>query len=181
MNLDSLFNSIMENSTYGGIGIVDSDNNKIINECIILDKLGGNKTAFNRVFAKVSPYCHRDGLLNETADAEIEITKLDDHPTSEDASVLAVAKEANSPDYELYCKAMMIAKEAMKHMRKSFKERAEDRLDTQIKVVENNPRITDAIEKVKEEMPAVTGTTSPVPPVSSPAPVVPVTNPTPVI
>ena len=64
--------------TVSGTGVVpqDPDNNKIINEAIILDKLNGDKKALLEFFNNLGKFGARDGILNESAEMDINKMQL---------------------------------------------------------------------------------------------------------
>ena len=130
---------------------VENDNNKIINEAIILDRLAGNKDALLEFYNNLGKFGARDGLLNESAATDIKLECMDQMSNSDHASILAVAKESNDEDYDTYIKSMMVAQKCIENMRNKFGNIAKDRVDTQTKELENNPRIMDALEKTQND------------------------------
>ena len=138
-------------TTYNNIGynIPDENNNKIINESIIYNKLG-NKKALLEFYNHLGKYGYRDGILNESAAIDIQLESFDNCNTPECSSILAVAKESNDEDYNVYTKCIMLMQKCLESMKIKYGNIAKDRLDAQEKVVETNPRVQDAIEKTQE-------------------------------
>lgn len=132
-----------------GFNIPDEANNKIINESIILDILG-NREALLEFYNHIGKFGYRDGILNESAVTDIKLDSFDDCCTAECSSILSVAKESNDEDYKLYTKCIMLMQKCMENMKSKYGNIANDRLNTQKSVVENNPRVQDAIEKTQE-------------------------------
>ena len=130
-----------------GANIMDNDNNLILNEAIVLDYLNGDKNALNRFYDNLGKFGKRDGILSESALTDIKLSSFDNENCADMCALLTVAKESNSKDYEIYCKALLLMKACVENMKKNFGNIAKERLETQKKEVENNPRITDAIEK----------------------------------
>lgn len=146
---DNFTKGLFPTSYMTGFNIPDEDNNKIINESIILDTLG-NKSALLEFYSHIGKFGHRDGVLNESAATDISLESFDDCCTGDCASLLAVAKESNDDDYKTYTKCIMLMQKCMENMKNKYGKIANDRLETQKAVVENNPRIQDAIEKTQE-------------------------------
>ena len=150
MNTNEFMNGIFPTTAQTKFNIQDNENNKIINEAIILDKLGNNKESLLEFYNNIGKFGARDGILNENAITDIKLQSFDASSNGEVASLLAVAKEANDADYDLYTKAIMLMGKCMENMKARYGNIAKDRLDSQGAVVETNPRIQDAIEKTQE-------------------------------
>ena len=131
--------------------IPESDhNNHIITEAVILDMLNGNKESLTKVYSSVGKYAVRDNLLEDAQliDApEKSLTCDDSH--ADRAAILAIAKEANDPDYDLYCKAFCLMKDLMYTLKNKYCDKANCRVADCTKVVEANPRIINAVEACK--------------------------------
>lgn len=142
---------------YNSIGftMADENNNKIINEAIVLDKLNGNKEALLEFYNQIGRFGYRDGILNESAATDIKLNSFDNTCAADTASILAVAKESNDEDYDIYSKCLMLMQKCMENMKTKYCNIAKERLDTQKDIMESNPRVQDAIEKVQEIKPAL--------------------------
>lgn len=127
-----------------GIGFECAENNYIINECIVLDMLGGDTKKLNNLYESVGAYANRDGILAETADPQVE---CGDITAPEAAAILAVAKESGSKDFELYNKAIMLMHETMNRMKCQYGNIANERLNAQKAAVMNNARIMSAVDE----------------------------------
>lgn len=141
----TLFADLMDSSV--GANIVNDSNNLIINEAIILDKLNGNKEALNEFYNNLGKFGSRDGILSESAVTDIALKSFDDEKCGETCAVLTVAKEAGCKDYEIYCKALLLMRKCMENMKQNFGDIAKDRLEAQKQEVENNIRVSDALDK----------------------------------
>ena len=60
-----------------GFTMADENNNKIINEAIVLDKLNGNKKALLEFYNQIGRFGYRDGILNESAATDIKLNAFD--------------------------------------------------------------------------------------------------------
>lgn len=140
-------------SDYKGFNIADEENNKIINEAIILDSFNGDKKALLEFYNHIGHFGARDGLLNESAVTDIKLSSFDESCCSECSSVLSVAKESNDEDYNIYMKCVMLMQQCLENMKNKYGNTAKDRLDTQKDIVESNPRIQDAIEQTQASNP----------------------------
>lgn len=138
-------NDLFETST-PGVGFEDVNNNHIINECIILDMLNGDNSKFDTVVESVGAFASRDGILAESACCGTCVSECNNMTTPEASSILAVAKEAGSKDYELYTKALMLMHETMERMKSQYSNIANKRLEAQKAEVMNNARIMSAVE-----------------------------------
>ena len=134
-----------DTSKVTGINLVDTENNQILNEAIILDSLNGDTEALARFFDNLGPYGARDGILSECANIDTKCGAFGDKKCADCAAILAVAKESNSKDYELYMKSIMLMKACMDNMKAQYGNIAEKRLNAQKAEVESNPRVVDAI------------------------------------
>lgn len=150
MNKNDFMDGLFPQTESTGFNIQDNENNKIINEAIILDKLGNNKEALLEFYNNIGKFGSRDGVLNESAVTDIKLCSFDNCSNGEVASLLATAKEANDADYDLYTKAIMLMDQCIKNMKDRYGNIAKERLETQTAVVDNNPRIQDAIDKTQE-------------------------------
>lgn len=150
MNTNEFMNGIFPTTAQTKFNIQDDKNNKIINEAIILDKLGNNKEFLLEFYNNIGKFGARDGVLNENAVTDIKLQSFDSSTNGEVASLLAVAKEANDVDYDLYIKAIMLMQKCIENMKSRYGNIAKDRFESQTAVVESNPRIQDAIEKTQE-------------------------------
>lgn len=133
-----------------GFAMPDENNNKIINESIILDFLNGNKQSLLEFYNNIGRFGVRDGILNESAVCDIKLESFDDCKTPECSALLAVAKESNDEDYEVYTKCIMLMQKCMENIKTKYGNIAKERLNTQKDIVESNPRVQDAIEKTQE-------------------------------
>lgn len=132
-----------------GFGIKSGDNNQIINEAIILDKLNGDTKALVEFYSNLGSFGARDGILNESASISLKLNTITECNMAQMAATLATAKEANAEEYNTYVKAVMLMNECIEKMCSSYGNIAKERLDTQKVAVESNPRIADAIDKVE--------------------------------
>lgn len=139
------------NTEVRGLSNTNPEYAKIINEAILLESLDGDKDALLRVFDKVGKFASRDGLLNEDAATDIKIGSFDQEKCSDCAAILAAAKEANSPEYDLYTKAVLLMNACMDKMRQSFGVIAKEKVEEQKKELAADTRIADAVEEVKKE------------------------------
>ena len=143
---DFINDLFVDTSKATGVNIVDTENNYVINEAIILDMLDGDKNKLKAFFESIGQYGARDKILSESANLDCCISTLGDNKCANCASVLAVAKESGSKDYELYIKAILLMKQCMENMKSQFGDIAEKRLAVQKAEVEANPRVIDAVE-----------------------------------
>ena len=146
--MNDILNSLFNESS--SIGIVEESDfhNHIINESIILDKVNNNIDSLNKVLEAVGGYAVRDNLLESVSAVDTAINSFEDSCCKERAAVLAIAKEANDPDYESYVKAFILCKTLFKNLKAKYCERAAERLQACTTAVENNPRVMEAIDKV---------------------------------
>lgn len=135
-----------------GFSVPDENNNKIINESIILDTLG-SKNALLEFYNHIGKFGYRDGILNESAVTDIELGSLGSTCTAETSSILAVAKESDDEDYKIYTKCVMLMQKCMENMKTKYCNIAKERLETQKTIIDSNPRVQDAIEKVQDNAP----------------------------
>jgi hypothetical protein len=155
MNINDFFKGIIpEKQTQQGVNLVDPENNKIINEAIVLDELGGNRKALLVFYNRVGLYGARDGILNECAATDIKIASLDCKDAAKIAAVLAIAKESDSEDFKVYRNAVLAMKGALDSMFAKYGEQADARVAEQRKEVMDNPNIVNAIIATKENNPA---------------------------
>lgn len=129
-----------------GVNFENDDNNYIINESVILEMLGGDTEKLKTVFESVGKFGVRDGILAEDASIDCCTAAFNNIPCPDAVSILAIAKESGSKDYELYTKAIMLMKQCMCNMRAMYGDIAKKRLDVQRAEVMANPRIMSSIE-----------------------------------
>lgn len=144
--MSDIMNGLFADTFSVGVNIENDENNHIINEAVILDKLNGDTDALNKFFDTIGSYGARDNILSESANIDCCIGEFENGHCAKLAALLAVAKESNSKDYELYTKALMLMKACIENMKNTFGNIAKERLDAQIAEVESNPRVVDAIE-----------------------------------
>lgn len=147
--MDDLMRSLFENASTGVVP-EDEHNTHVITEGVILDMLGGNKEALGKVCTSVGKYCVRDGILEDDQVSAAIKNAVENDPHAmchaKRRALLAAAKEANDPDYQLYCKAFMLVKTLMAEFKAKYNEQAEQKIADATKTIENNPRVIDAIE-----------------------------------
>ena len=146
--MDDLMKSLFENASTGVVP-EDEYNTHVITEGVILDMLGGNREALGKVCTSVGKYCVRDGILgDDQVSAAIKNAAENPHVMchAKRRALLAAAKEANDPDYQLYCKAFMLVKTLMAGFKAKYGEQADQKVAEVTKVIENNPRVIDAID-----------------------------------
>ena len=148
MNTNDFTKGLFPNSV-PGFNLQDNENNKIINESIVLDTLGSQK-ALLEFYNNLGKFGARDGLLNECAATDIKLSCMNDCNASDASCILASAKEANDQDYDIYIKCIMLMGKCMENMKNKYSNIAKDRLCAQKSEVESNPRIQDAIVKTQE-------------------------------
>lgn len=129
------------------IGVVpESDfHNHIINEAIILDMVDGNTEALQKVITEAGKFAARDNLLEDAAPVADAINAFNKEKTCNCAAVLATAKEANDPDYELFVKAHILSKALMKSLKEKYGAQANARVEKCKAEVQNNNRIMTAV------------------------------------
>lgn len=152
MNIDDFTKGLFPtNYNIIGYNIPDENNNKIINESIINNILNSNnKNALLEFYNNIGPFGARDGVLSESAATDIKLDSFDNCDSPECSAILAVAKESNDEDYKIYTKCIMLMGKCLENMKTKYSNIAKERLETQKKIVESNPRIQDAIEKTQE-------------------------------
>ena len=142
--MNSLFN---ETSSLGVIPETDYHNH-IINEAIILDMVGGNVDSLQKVINEAGKYAARDNLLEDATPVVDAIKSFNQEKTHCCSAVLATAKEANDPDYELLVKAHLLAKSLMGKLSERYSAQAHARVDKCRAEIKNNPRIMTAVNNV---------------------------------
>ena len=148
MKTEDFFSGLTPNLKKPGVNIENTDNNKIINEAIILDELGGSKSALLEFYSNLGTFGVRDGVLNESAAIDIKLSAFNECAVAETSAILAVAKESDDEDYALYNKAMLLMSQAMDNMKAKYEATAQTRLLKQTAEVQGNSRIQSAVEKV---------------------------------
>lgn len=151
---DRVIGAILENyevdKNKGSVAPVeDETNSKLIREAIIYDDLGCSSELFENFGRAIGNFGVRDNLLTENAAFDIKSSIFKDLSLTETTSILAIAKEANNKNWELFNKAMVLAEAAFDAMEKEFSEDAADRVKRLSYELANNPRITEAVTKVK--------------------------------
>ena len=126
------------------------NNNKIINEAIILDALNGDTKALNEFYSNLGRFGVRDGILNESNELCTKLCELEKVSCPETAAVLACAKEKNCVDYILYTRCMCIMNKCLENMKADFHNIAKTRVEEQTKELIDNARVKDALDKTIE-------------------------------
>lgn len=143
--MNSLFN---ETSSLGVIPETDYHNH-IINEAIILDMVDGDTEALQKVITEAGKYASRDNLLENATPVIDAIKSFNQEKTHCCSAVLATAKEANDPDYELLVKAHLLTKALMKNLKEKYGAQAAARVDKCRAELQNNSRIMTAVDNAK--------------------------------
>lgn len=150
MNTDTFFQSMIIEKKPTGVNIENPENNPIINEAIILDELKGDKTLLLEFYEKIGLFGVRDGVLNESAAFDTKINNLNTKSFAKLASVVAVAQESGSDEYELYKKAVLLMESTMDSMIDKFADKADERLQRQRKEVLANNKIVEVLCDIKK-------------------------------
>ena len=146
--MQDLMNSLFNETSSLGV-IPESDyHNHIINEAIILDMVDGNTESLQKVVTEVGKYAARDNLLENATPVMDVIKSFNQEKTHCCSAVLATAKEANDPDYELLVKAHLLTKSLMCKLKEKYGAQADARVDKCREEPQNNSRIMNAVNNV---------------------------------
>jgi hypothetical protein len=147
--MQDLMNSLFNETSSIGV-IPESDyHNHIINEAIILDMVNGDTNALQKVMTEAGAYAARDNLLENATPVMDAIKCFNQEKTHSCAAVLATAKEANDPEYELLVKAHLLSKALMKSLKEKYAAQAAARVDHCRAELQNNSRIMTAVDNAK--------------------------------
>lgn len=146
--MQDLMNSLFNETSSLGV-IPESDyHNHIINEAIILDMVGGNVDSLQKVITEAGKYAARDNLLENATPVIDSIKSFNQEKPYCCSAVLATAKEANDPDYELLVKSHLLSKSLMCKLKERYGAQADARVDRCRTEIQNNPRIMTAVNNI---------------------------------
>lgn len=147
--MQELMNSLFNETSSLGV-IPESDyHNHIINEAIILDMVDGDTNALQKVITEAGKYAARDNLLENATPVMDAIKSFNQEKAYCCSAVLATAKEANDPDYELLVKAHLLTKSLMCKLKEKYGAQANARVDKCKEELQNNSRIMTAVDNAK--------------------------------
>ena len=148
--MQDLMNSLFNETSSLGV-IPESDyHNHIINEAIILDMVDGNTESLQRVITEAGKYAARDNLLENATPVMDAIKSFNQDKPYCCSAVLATAKEANDPDYELLVKAHLLSKSLMCKLKEKYAAQADARINRCREELQNNSRIMTAVDNAKQ-------------------------------
>lgn len=146
--MQDLLNTLFNETSSIGIVPEQDFHNHIINESILLDMVKNNPESLNKVYSEIGKYAARDNILAKESQLSNPMDKFHKDKGCFCSALLAIAKEKNDQDYELFIKAYLLTKAMMKNLKEKYSTEATARVEKCKTELENNSRIMNAVDSV---------------------------------
>ena len=98
--MSDIMNGLFADTFSVGVNIENDENNHIINEAVILDKLNGDTDALNKFFDTIGSYGARDNILSESANIDCCIGEFENGHCAKLAALLTSISSDNSLSFK---------------------------------------------------------------------------------